>query len=585
MRFLLKIAFPVLILLTLFLNTSLTQAQYYNDWVIPSFHSDIEIQEDGSVMVEETIVVDFTQEEHHGIFRDIQYRYTDEKGNDFDLKVNVKSVTDELGNPWNYETSYDGDYFNLKIGDADILINEIVTYKITYSFSRGINRFDENAELYWNVTGSFWPVSILKATANVTLPHSTDDLSKLRTRCITGALGSTYENCASEVVDGQTFRFATTTPLFSYEGLTIVAGFPRALVKEPSAAEKLWWWITEYIWFFIPFIVFFFLIMRWNKKGRDPEKRGTIIPYYKPPKGLTPSEVGAIVDEKVHIEDITAAIIDLAVRGYIKIKEIKGEGIFAKDDHELQLVKDYKGDKKLRNYEKDILEAIFNGSKKKKISALKNKFYKHLSDIKNDIYKTIVNQKYFPENPSHVRDSYYGAGAIILVGGIIISFFFQRAMGGIIFAAILSGIQFFIFGPFMPAKTAKGTHAMEQLLGLKMYIKTAEKDRVKFFEKDLAKEKKIRLYEQILPFALVLGVGKYWSKAFKDIYTQPPDWYSGDISTFNTMSLYKNLNTSTKAMASTFTSRPGGGAASGSSGFGGGGFSGGGFGGGGGGAW
>jgi len=126
---------------------------------------------------------------------------------------------------------------------------------------------------------------------------------------------------------------------------------------------------------------------------------------------------------------------------------------------------------------------------------------------------------------------------------------------------------------------------MEQLLGLKMYIKTAEKDRVKFFEKDLTKEKKIRLFEQILPYALVLGVGKYWSKAFKDIYTKPPDWYSGDISTFNTIHLFNSLNTSTRAMASSFTARPGGGAASGSSGFGGGGFSGGGFGGGGGGAW
>ncbi len=79
----------------------------------------------------------------------------------------------------------------------------------------------------------------------------------------------------------------------------------------------------------------------------------------------------------------------------------------------------------------------------------------------------------------------------------------------------------------MSRKTLAGAEAVRHIEGLKQYIYTAERYRVKFQENE-------NIFEKILPYAMIFGMADKWANAFEDIYTHDPQWYSSKTgSTFN----------------------------------------------------
>lgn len=328
----------------------------------------------------------------------------------------------------------------------------------------------------------------------------------------------------------------------------------------------------------IPLIVIGLMVYVWYTRGRDPRVRSTVIPLYEAPDSLPAGELGTIVDEKVDLHDISATIIQLAVKGYIKIKEIGKEK--AKRDYELIKLKE--PDKKLDDYEKKIIDGIFGSSKTKKISDLKNKFYTHLPGIKKAIYALVVSDGYFPTNPEKVRNGYVGISIFFLIIGIGVSIFILNIIVSI--CVLMTGIFAILFSRAMPRKTKKGAETHVKIEGFKWFLSVTETERLKFHN---APERSPKQFEEFLPYAMVLGVEKEWADQFKSIYLSPPEWYHGSPGTaFGAVYLVSSLASLTTTMGTTMVSRPGSSGSGGSSGFSsGGGFSGGGFGGGGGGSW
>lgn len=556
----------------------------YSSWNLTQVDQDITIMESGKLHIVETIKADFTQDSHRGIFRDIPISYTDEFGNPFKLRFKLISVTDENGNKHPIaEKGVDWDEYYLKIGDADIWHDEVMTYVITYEIQRAIGYFEEHDELYWNPY-TYWEVPVLSSTVTVHLPESADT-SEMRAACYTGSYGSVEESCTAEVIDGKTFKYQTTDISYVGDAFTIVAGWPAGMITGPTLGEHLWWFIMDNWSLLIPILTFVLLYWKWNKTGRDPKGKDTIIPRYKPPEGLSPTEIGTIIDEKVDMRDITSVVIMYAVKGYLKIHEIKTKKfLFSETDYELEIVKAYGKAEGIQSHEKKILNEIFGSKKKVKVSALKYKFYKHIESIKKEIYSNLIKGKYFVHNPEKIRAEYMGLGIGIIgvtvtLSGLIFNFLGLTA----IFSIIVSGVLVVIFGRIMPRKTVKGAETLTEIKGLEEYIRTAEKDRIKF------QEDQNIFFEKLLPYAMVLGLGEKWAGAFKDIYKQPPDWFSGgDAANFNTYYLLNRLNSFNSHAQTAFASSPrssgSSSAWSGGSGFSGG-FSGGGFGGGGGGGW
>lgn len=541
---------------------------------IDSFKTVLQVQEDASIIVTEEIVYDFGAQDRHGIFRTIPYKYS-RSGNTYNLRIKILSVTDENGKSYNYKTSKYSGYLEIKIGDADVWVTGENTYVIQYQVWRGINYFDTHDELYWNTSGNEWPVPIVFHEVEVELPEAA--LSGLQAVCYTGALGEENQEC-SIMKTREGYYFASDDSFAPYEGMSVVVGWSPGAIARPGLWQEIKWFVTDNWGLLFPIPVLIFMYWWWTRHGRDEFGRGTIIPLYEPPEGLNPAEVGTAVDGHPHMKDLSSTIIDLAQRGYIKIKYIEKKGLLGSKDYELIKLKP--GDSLPNQYDREFLDALFGSKESVKVLDLKNKFYKRLPKLSKMLNETMVANKYFVRRPGETRAIYIGIGlAICVLAGFI----------GVITESVANGIGIGICGIivalssiFMVKRTSEGSIIKEKILGFQDFLKVTEEDRLKFHN---APEKKPEMFEKYLAYAMVLGVEKQWAEQFKDIYTQPPDWYEGDGRPFTTAYLVSSLSGFDSSTRSAMATRPGGGAGSGSSGFSGGGFSGGGFGGGGGGSW
>lgn len=546
---------------------------------IRDFQVEIFMGKDASINVQEDIEYDFGYELRHGIFREIPYEYQIDQFRNYNLRMNAFSVTDFKDNPYRHNVSRGGGRVTVKIGDPDKEITGVHDYSIMYQVKRAIVFFKDHDELYWNVTGNEWRIPIRRAGAKVYFPEEIPE--GVKATCYTGYYGSRDQNCTFDLtpqgVEFNTLGAEGTSRSFGPgEGLTIVVAIPKGIIKESSLLQKASWFISDNWFYGLPIFTLFIVSFIWYSSGRDPEGKGVIPVRYEQPKDLTPAEAGTLMDERADIDDITSTVIDLAVRGYMRIKETDSEKFLFFSDRDYKLIKLKEPDEKLKAHEKEIFSGIFGSKDQIMISELKNKFYSRLPSIRDAIYKELVSGKYFSRNPETLRSVFKWVG----IGTIFVGVFFIPHLGLKISLA-LSGIFTLIFSRFMPKKTQKGALAKEELLGFREFIERAERDRIERLAKDDP-----TLFDRVLPYALVFELGDRWAEAFRDMYKTPPSWYDSPRygNTFEPRIFVNDIGRSLSTMNRTFASAPrsSGGTSSGSSG---GGSSGGGFGGGGGGSW
>lgn len=545
--------------------------------------------ENGSIEVTETIRPRFDGS-YNGIYRTIPVEYRI-NGFRYRLRVAVDAVTDADGNPLRYESKRDGDNLNTRIWVPGA-VDTVRTVRLSYGVTHGLRFFEADEEedgiveaydeLYWNVTGTEWPVPIETASATVRLPQA---VGGVRAHAFTGGYGATGRDAVVDVA-GTRVDVRTDRPLGFREGLTIGVGWNAGVVQRPTAIDLAAMYLFANWPLFLPFFAFAFMYRRWNERGRDPEV-GSIAPRYEPPGDLTPAEVGVIVDNRADLRDITATLIDLAIRGHLTIEEREEKhlpGLATGRDYVFERL-DLPGDH-LVPHESALLRAVFGGRRTRRLSDLKDRFYKDLPELKSTLLATLIEHGVYTESPTIVAGKYVGlgflVGIVIFFGGLLAQAVLPLAMGAVLGAAIASAFVIVIFGLFMPARTKKGTELLRQVKGFEEFLTRVESDpyRRKITDPEM--------FERCLPYAMALGVAPQWSRAFRDLYREPPDWYHGHaLSTFNAHILVLNLNNMSAETHSVMQSAPR--SAQGSS-FpgggipGGGGFSGGGFGGGGGGA-
>jgi len=549
---------------------------------LKKFDAEIVVLPSGSVDVTENITMEFVGGPWHGINRFIPVEYTTSRGLNYSLFLDVKGITDESGAKLKYDTSRERHYLSLKIyiPNAD---NSTRTISIHYTVSDALKFFDDHDEFYWNVTGDEWAISIESASAHVVFPEGA---SNLRAKAFTGAYQSTGREAEVEIV-GTGVDVRTTAPLPMHEGLTLAVAFDKGAVREPTALDRLSLYLRSNWAFSFPIVAFFAMFWWWWTRGRDPRLR-PIAAQYEPPDKLTPGEVGTLIDNSVDMRDITASIVDLAVRGYLVIEEKQKDqllGLTHSKTYVFHLKKPV-GEWNLKPHEKSLLGGLFpmgNARDSVSLDDLQNTFYTNIPDIKNQIFYSLLGNGYYTHRPDTVRAAYIGFGFVVGVigigGGVWLSQRFGMAPLPFVASGILTGMIVCLFGWFMPARTQAGACALEGVLGFEDFLAHVDSDR---FNRMI---KTPEMFEKFLPFAMALGVEKNWSKAFQGIYTQPPDWYQGGSfgPNFYPYLFANNLNSMSSLAGSAMTSAPR--SAEGSAfggGGGGGGFEGGGFGGGGG---
>jgi uncharacterized membrane protein YgcG len=554
---------------------------------ISAFSTHIVLNTNGSATVQEEIIYDFGQDavNKHGIFREIPLIYqplgktTEER-----IEISSISVSDGSGVLRSTKEEGGGNLLKLRIGDADKLVSGPQRYVIRYTVWGGFGQLFDRDEFYWNMTGNGWRVPIDYARAEIVLPTPIQAES-LHATCNAGSAGATTTCSFATTTQGAMpgtiamYRFEQRD-LGPYQGLTTAVGVPKGTIifEAPTRAagkkysptpELVRWWEKSLfdISLALPLLVFGIMFNIWWTRGRDPRGRGTIIAEYDVPENLSPLESAALAHGSITPEAISATIIDLAERGYLKIERITEKGlIFDSTDYVLtKLTEKYA---ELSLAEKLIMQKLFEVDCVR-VSELKHKLTTLENEISGTVFRSLTDKKYFVENPQKVRSTYLAVGVIFIIFSFIISAFN--------FSLLLCGFIIFGFSWIMPKMTQEGALLNERLAGFKKYLSVAEKDRINFAN---APEKDPTVFEKFLPYAMIFGVEEAWAKQFEGMYTTDNaqnHWYSGSGPL--SASLFANEMSSFATTTNTAFSSAGGGAS------GGGGFSGGGRGGGGGGSW
>ncbi len=552
-----------------------TKSVWAADYEINNFESEITLNQDLSLTVKEKVETNFLVAKH-GIYRVIPYIYT-HKGKTIRADLKVLRVTDENGLSVDYKVSNYNQSKKIQIGEADKTVMGKKDYIIEYNADQVVLDYGNGPEIYWNVTGNEWDVLIEKAEAKVISPFG--EITK--TECF-GCESSFDKNQADFKGD---------------EGLTVVVQISKNnQLKTPGLLKKTKNLIEGNWGYLLAGLPTFLMIWVWFKKGRDkkylsdniyikPENgqeknvnlfdRPHLPLVYSPIKGLSPAEIGTILDQKIDIHDIVSEIVELARLGFLKIKKTEKKKILGIKSTNYELIKLNKTTEKLNKFQVDLWESLFERDDQIEISDLKNKFYKKLPKLKSDMYKELEKKGISEGNWEKIQGKWIGIalGLNFLAIFLIISVFIKNTgNAGPIIISFLGIIPSIILAIKVPRRTAWGYNLYRQIEGLKYYLGKG-KWREEIMEKNL-------FLEEMLPLAISLGVVNKLSKDMKNLGVEPPKYFEGVV--INNFS--HDLNSFSSSMAANLSATPSGNSSwSGGSGFSGGG--GGGFGGGGGGSW
>src|ERR1700674_1924212 len=458
----------LLVLFLLFAFVATASAQVRN-WRVTDFKDTISIAADGTALVSEKITLAFVGE-WHGIHRTIPIEYPGPHGTNYTLFLNVMSVTDENGNKLKYDSTKSGATRDLKIYIPGAVDTTRVV-NIDYSVRNGVRFFDSSgegyAEFYWNVTGNDWPVPIDHASAFVTLPENA--AGGLRAQAFTGAYGSRQSEATADVKGADVF-FETTRPLPMRGGVTIDIYIPQGVLKTPSALTKLGWFLGSNPIVFLPLMTLAVMFALWYSVGRDPDPGVSVAPQYEPAKGIFPAEAGTLIDDTIHPRDITSTIVDLAVRGYIKIEEkVDTFLVFHHKDYLFHLLKPREQwGTDLTPHERVMLENIFVDGAETRLSSLKNRFYTVIPVVREDIMSALKSKGIYTLDPESANGYSIVAGVAIAILVVAVqvmgwmNLFYSVPL--LIGSVLVSALIWWLFARQMTAKTVAGARTRIAIL-------------------------------------------------------------------------------------------------------------------------
>ncbi len=547
---------------------------------ILSFHSDLVIHPDASLTVTETITVRAENDRiKRGIYRDFPTRYREKFGLTRRVGFTVQEVRRD-GEPESYHFEGLPNGKRVYFGRKEVILSPgEYTYTFVYETDRQLGFFKDYDELYWNVTGNDWKFPIDKASATVHLPEGAGD-KVMASAAYTGVKGAAGQDFRQEAdPETGTVRFFTTRPLALNEGLTVAVSWPKGYVAAPGEQTRLWALISDNRGFLFGLagilIILGYYLTVWFRVGRDPEK-GILVTRYAPPDALSPAAMRFIWNRGYDDQAFTAALINLAVKGYLTIKETDGQ----------YSVRQRSGEKKApaSQDEEKVYGALFNQRQEVVFNRTNRSILQSaVSGLKRNLEYNLE-KGYFVQNrwyflvgllltlgwvvASGIRDALdqgslplfffislwltiwsIGVAVLLVVvvkswmevikgygkigkliraffltlfalpflGGEIMGLYFMAFQATSIHQAILFVVSVgitLIFYQLLKAVTPLGRKRLDEIEGFRTFLEAAEKDRLNFLHPP---ERTPELFEKLLPYALALGVEQRWAEQFSNV--------------------------------------------------------------------
>ncbi|MGZ4611152.1 MAG: DUF2207 domain-containing protein [Actinomycetes bacterium] len=579
---------------------------------IASYDVVLTVRDTGALDVTETIAYDFGSSQRHGIFRDVPTRVPYDATRDRVYQLHDVRVQSPTGAPADVTRNESAGVTQLRIGNPDQTVSGRQTYVIRYTIDGALNAFADHVELFWNAIGAEWDAPIAAASARVMTPGPVQ-----KQTCFAGPTGSSLP-CGSSR-PGPTPNeadFAQPGGLGTYSAMTVVVSLQPQDVRAtgpileerppppPSTGTLVRRALTP-----TPttggLAVALLLLggggLAWllGTTGRDRRfvgqtpgvlpaagqavreapvpllNREPVAVAFAPPEGLRPGQLGTLLDEQANVLDVTATIVDLAVRGYLRIEEIERAHWFSSRDW--RLVKLAGGRDPLRPYERELYDGLFESGDSVQLSDLKKHFAARLAKVQDKLYDDVTAAGWFRGRPDKVRSRWSAAGFVLaFVGGWLTWLLVRHGHWAVVGAAItLLGILLHIAARRMPARTARGSAVLAQAKGFREYIRTAEAEQLRFEERE-------DIFSRYLPYAIIFGEADRWVRVFGALavgaagtVTAGPGWYVGSAG-WDPNGFSESINgfasaTSGTIAAATPSSSGGSGFSGGSSGGGGGG--------------
>jgi hypothetical protein len=542
---------------------------------ILDYQSDISLEDDGSLQVTETItVISAGHQIRHVIFRDFPTSYKDPYNNSYIVGFQMLSATcDSTSERFWVEDRFNGK--RVYPGNPDTLVGPgRHIYTLTYTTNRQLGFYKDHDELFWNVTGNGWDLPIDAASATVHLPGNIP-VGEVTFSGFTGLRGSRESQLTSSR-EGGAFQFAAQRALSPHEGLSVLLMWPKGYITAPTFAQNLEFFFRDNrgaLLLASGFLVtLLYYLIAWSAVGRDPA-RGVIMALYEPPANLSPAAMRYLMRRGYDNKTFAAAILDMAVRGFLKITEESGA-------YKLTLAG--KDDRALTPDEKQIAFALFEGRQEVLLQQANHTLIKSAMIATQKSLKTSEEKTYFLANSRYlipaifisllVALSYFAslgfAGAIgglfmalwltiwtvavsalvlgalaawrevlrggnsalvsggrarfltlfafPFLGGEALGLFFLTKLTSLSFGIFLiaTGILHGVFVHLMKAPTFAGRQLMDQVEGFKLFLGSVDGDRL---NRAAPPQQTPEVFEKFLPYALALGVEQAWANKFSGV--------------------------------------------------------------------
>jgi uncharacterized membrane protein YgcG len=553
------------------------------------FLSDVRIERDGSLDVTETIRIRAEGITiRHGIQRDFPTTYRDRLGRQVRVGFEPREVQLD-GGPVPWTTMPHGNGVRVRIGDPEAFVPPGEhRYRIRYSTTRQIGFFEQFDELYWNATGTGWSFPIDRAEARIRLPEPVPFGQRA---VYTGPQGSTAGDAVVTSEAAGDITFQTTRPLEISEGLTVAVAWPKGVIAEPPAETRLGWWLEDNgppaagALGLVGVLGFYF--QAWRRVGRGP-RAGTVVPIFAPPDGLSAAGMRYIEEMGADSRGFAAALVDLGVRGRIRLVEGEKPLLFGKPKMTIEKTGGADG---LPEAEAGLLQQLFAGEDR---LVMEQKNHERFRAAERALERSLKRQH---EGTMFVRNLGWAFRGLIAVGAgiwlvaavivlassspaspeaapvaaaaigaaLVALLLVAGARGAGTAMKVLAGIALVAWAllaavtigfaletgrivplliplaslpvvvtafAWMAAPTAKGRQVLDRIAGFRQYLSITEEERL---ERMHPPEKTPELFERYLPFAIALGVENEWADRFAGVLAaasaagqaQGMSWYSG----------------------------------------------------------
>lgn len=480
----------------------------------------------------------FVTRTHDSITRDRVYKVE-----------NIKASSPD-GGPTKVSTSTSGTRTTVKVA-ADAKLTGRRTVVLEYDVSGIVSPLGSTEELRWTALGG-WQVPMDEARVVV------DGGAMIRNiNCFAGPLEAST-GCTQFFIDHSKTRAEyRQSQMFPDEWVTVVVGFPAGTTKDKPVYERRHTVATAFsvngvtasalgalLLLLLGGVAALYLL-----RGRDARvvaqkaAEGDHAPVsssgFEPPDGVRPGQIGTLIDEQADVIDVTATIVDLAVRGYLLVDEEDRET--GRLDWELQRLERPNDD--LLPYERLLLDSLFtapDGTPRTavKLSALGGTFATQLAKVRSAMYDDVVAQGWFARRPDTVRSRWTIAGFVLtglgIVGTVALALFTDLALVGL--AVIIAGAALAYGGQYMPAKTARGATVLAHTIGFRAFLERGE-----ITQDGLGPQQRIALFSRFLPYAVVFDLVPKWAKTVENAGEKAKGadnlyWYEGpaewDLSKF-----------------------------------------------------